>query len=437
MPHRIRTNTLNRRKNVLAAVSLGLALAPCGIAEGASWVGGSGSWSNPNNWSPAVVPSPDTDVFIRHNDALDRLITFDHDYPQPLGAFILDQTGAGTTTFSMTANTFGTNYQNIDKQEVIGLNGRATFLQSGGMNVGDSFNQIRMGEGPGSAGTYNLSGGTLSAAGLIMGNNGAGTFIQSAGVTTVSFVILGSDAGSAGTLNLSGTARFTTGSVHCAQLGSGQINQSGGAFEVGAMQLGVNDGAATYTLSGGTFTAGQFFLGAGGFPGNLSTGVVNQSGGAATVNQMRIGFGPSTPGTWTISGGSLRITGGFTLGEYGHGTFSMGPGANVNFGRQLVLGKESTGAGTFLLSGGTFTASTADIGGLGHGTFVHSGGTHVATQLVLGLGPSSTGVYSLGGGTLITADTYVGGLGVGVFHQTGGAHVMGNALVLGDGLAAG
>src|SRR5687767_15410585 len=189
MPDRVRTRKRVRRNHVLAAVSVGLALAPFRACEAASWVGGSGSWSNPNNWSPAVVPAPDTDVFIRHNDGLNRLITFDHDYPQPLGAFILDQTGAGTTTFSMTANTFGTNYQNIDKQEVIGLNGRATFLQSGGMNVGDSFNQIRMGEGPGSAGTYNLSGGTLSAAGLTMGNNCAGTYSQSAGVTTVSFEI--------------------------------------------------------------------------------------------------------------------------------------------------------------------------------------------------------------------------------------------------------
>src|SRR5687767_4488955 len=240
MPDRVRTRKRVRRNHVLAAVSVGLALAPFRACEAASWVGGSGSWSNPNNWSPAVVPAPDTDVFIRHNDGLNRLITFDHDYPQPLGAFILDQTGAGTTTFSMTANTFGTNYQNIDKQEVIGLHGRATFLQSGGINVGHpTFNQIHMGEGIGSSGTYNLSGGTMSAAGLIMGYSGAGTFIQSAGVASISFVNLGVNDGSAGTMNLSGTASFTGGAVFCAQLGPGHINQSGGTFRVSSLAMGV------------------------------------------------------------------------------------------------------------------------------------------------------------------------------------------------------
>jgi hypothetical protein len=39
-------------------------LASYNIATGVSWVGGTGNWSNPDNWSPALVPGSTTDVTI-------------------------------------------------------------------------------------------------------------------------------------------------------------------------------------------------------------------------------------------------------------------------------------------------------------------------------------------------------------------------------------
>jgi hypothetical protein len=53
------------------------------------------------------------------------------------------------------------------------------------------------------------------------------------------------------------------------------------------------------------------------------------------------------------------------------------------------------------LNGGTFQADTQVIGGRGHGTFHHRGGTNVATDMRLGVEPGSYGEYRLEGGELI------------------------------------
>ena len=67
---------------LMAAVASGATLLCGSDAHAAtpvvSWSAGSGSWSNPDNWSNGAVPIPQTDVEMVHNDSANRLITFDY-----------------------------------------------------------------------------------------------------------------------------------------------------------------------------------------------------------------------------------------------------------------------------------------------------------------------------------------------------------------------
>jgi hypothetical protein len=89
----------------LAAASTPL-LLPNRVLAVTSWVAGDGSWSVAANWSPAAVPPLGDAVVIAHSDAVNRLITFDFDYPSNTGisTLLINQTGTGVSTLSIGAN---------------------------------------------------------------------------------------------------------------------------------------------------------------------------------------------------------------------------------------------------------------------------------------------------------------------------------------------
>jgi hypothetical protein len=274
---------------VAAAVSSVVCLDARAVSTNVSWIAGSGSWSGPGNWSPAGVPVPGSTVNIVHNDSSNRLITFDYSYSDPLARFVVDQTGMGTTTFSMSSGTIGTRYVTSDEQMLIGLAGKGTMLQSGGVNTGlgsnSFFYQVHLGENAGSAGTYNLSGGTLSCAGLLVGVAGAGTFIQSAGLASADFGYIATNNGSFGRFDLSGSGSFVGHNFFAGQGGTCLINQTGGTWQGSQLTMAFNNGVGTFNLSNGTTSIAQFFIGGGG------TGAFNQTGGVASVNNLWLGGG--------------------------------------------------------------------------------------------------------------------------------------------------
>src|SRR4029077_20874525 len=124
----------------------------------------------------------------------------------------VDLTGAGatTTTFSMSMSTNNLTSSN----EWIGYNGRGTFEQSGGTNTiaaGSGF--LDVGVFAGSKGTYNLSGTGSLVVNTIeyIGDVGTGVFNQTGGTNSISgpepHLYLGYNAiGTGGTYNLSGGA---------------------------------------------------------------------------------------------------------------------------------------------------------------------------------------------------------------------------------------
>ncbi len=77
---------------------------------------------------------------------------------------------------------------------------------------------------------------------------------------------------------------------------------------------------------------------------------------------------------------------------------------------------------------------TETVGGAGAGTFIQSGGTNTASTLTLGATAGSTSSYSLSAGTLSTTGTeIIGNSGSGAtFVQSGGTNTVGTFMDIGE-----
>jgi hypothetical protein len=414
-------------------IAAGSTTVVCGDAHAATpvvnWTAGSGSWSKPGNWSSMNVPTPQTDVEIVHNDAANRVITFDYNYTDPLARVVIDQTGTGTTTFVMSSSsgTIGTRYQTLDDQMIVGNLGRATVLQSGGTNTGlgsySFYYQVHLGENPGSAGTYNLSGGTLQCAGLLVGNAGAGTFIQTAGLASVDFGYICTGPGGSGRFDLSGSATFVGRNMYT-QDGTALINMTGGSWLGTSMYIALG-GTATFNLSAGTCTIGQLAI------AGTGTGLFNQTGGVTTINQLSIGLGTVTSGNYNITGGSLTLKDTSSVGVNSTGSLTIGSSGFVS-ANYIAVGSQNFGIGTITMNGGTLSSFEESVGYDGVGSFVHNGGSHTVQRLFIADDTTGAGIYILNGGTLSVGDEFVGSQGLGFFNQTGGQHTVGTALTIAD-----
>ena len=394
--------------------------------------------------------------------------------------------------------------------EFVGLGGAGTFNQNGGTNntgpvvLGFASNA----SGAPSAGTYNLAAGSLTTAAEYIGYGGVGAFNQTNGahVVTTNLTIgntgvLGTAPASAGTLNLSGGTLNVGTYLYAGQDGSATINQTGGTLTVGtwtflgygqAYATGVpHSGFANYTLSGGTFNSpgqsvGYFgtntstltqtggvnnstnFITVGDQPGNtgvynlqngvinanaindawLGNGAFNHTGGTNNVVSLRLGHEASGVGTYTLSAGTLNagdaanpnvygFLNGTVVGYAGSGNFVQTGGAHAitqgSFAG-LLLGYLPGSVGSYRLDNGTLNVKLSNaetyLGYEGTGTFVQNGGTHTATLLTAGYTSAATGSYTLNAGTLtVTQTEYIGLSGRGSFTQTGGAHAAPTLLI--------
>ena len=155
------------------------------------------------------------------------------------GIYFLGYSSGSSGTYSLSGGSLSASFG------FVGYQGLGVFNQSGGIN---SINyNLQMGYSSGSSGTYNLSGGSLSASTLYVGKSGSAIFNQSGGSNVIekkSFVsglYLGYYPGSSGTYNLSGGS-LSAPSEEIGVLvgGLGVFNQSGGANTVTDV-LGLGD----------------------------------------------------------------------------------------------------------------------------------------------------------------------------------------------------
>jgi outer membrane autotransporter protein len=254
----------------------------------------------------------------------------------------------------------------------VGYQGLGVFNQSGGTNSISS--NLQLGFASGSSGTYNLSGGSLYTSTLYVGKNANGIFNQSGGSTTieklnsVSGLYLGFYPGISGTYNLSGgTLSAPAETIGVLVGGVGIFNQSGGTNTVtDVLTLGYRNGSSgTYNLSGGSLLTDFEAIGYQGL------GAFNQSGGSITVtSDLILGDWIAGSGAYALSGGSL-FTNNTVVGNGGSGTFTQTGGSHT-VSHTLTLAAIPGRSGTYNLQGGSLTAGTVNLN-LG-GAFSQTGG---------------------------------------------------------------
>lgn len=289
-------------------------------------------------------------------------------------------------------------------------NGAVT--QSGGSVTFGTGEALWLGGGA-DTGTYNLSGGTFTANGLIrfgVFNSGTGIFNQSGGTAELSSVAgwNGAQAGAynlqGGTLKARGNLLFDNVPGFVAALNitgsAGNVTVDTDSFNIEARNSSTfNNAAATLSKIGnGTLTI------AGGL--NIQNGALTVGNGTLeTSSTITIGSASGTA-TGSISGGTLKtgILGdsNFVLGDNGTGTFTQTGGAvDIGSRANMVLGWGGTG--TYNMNGGTYSsAGTTYVGLFGgsRGTLNLNGGTFNANNLTLAAGSAASGILNIAGGSL-------------------------------------
>ena len=360
---------------------------------------------------------------------------------------------AGSITLS--TQTVGSSFVQSAGTQIFsgGVNvGGGTFTQNGGthtitnaLNFGGAFfnNNLRVG-------TFNLEGGTLSAARVSVG---LGIFNLDGGtLTTGSFNL------SQATVNLNGSTLQAAGSStdffarqNTTTTSNLYVLAGGARVDTQNFDVTVNQplrapltgtgggltklGTGTLTLTAANTYTGNTLVSAG------TLAITGGSVGAANTAATLTVNGPASAGaTANLSGdGTQFFTGTDYVGRDAVGTFTQSGGTHA-VGGTLYLGFSGTNAtagnGTYNLSGGTLSTGATQVGNGGTGTFTQSGGTHVIDAssggtLYLGLN-NGTGTYNLSDGTLQTTSPQVGYTGTGVLNQTGGVHNVTGSLTLGS-----
>ena len=236
---------------------------------------------------------------------------------------------------------------NLSAYELIGYSGTGTFKQTGGTN---SSSYLSLGVNSGSSGMYNLSGaGQLSAVTEFIGYHGTGTFIQTSGTNTISsYLSLGSDSSSSGIYYLNGGKAYSE--IACQGLGTAAFNFGGGTLQASnaftcslPMTLTGEGGDANIDTAGYTITLSGVLSGSGGLD-KLGSGTLMLSGKEAYA------------GNTTVTGGTLIFSGGIT-----------------SSGTSLIDAE----SGTAILKTTNVTKSDLNIFTSSSATFEATDGTHV------------------------------------------------------------
>jgi hypothetical protein len=265
-----------------------------------------------------------------------------------------------------------------------------------------------------STGTYNLSGGTLTA-----GFETINGIMNQSGTTTNTLQS-----------NPDGSAVY----IHCTGVGSGNCTSE--VTEQGTIgTLEVVGSVARYNLISGTLNAPTLVLDSGGTftqTGGVANIVEGQAEDQILTTQLSSGLyvGYRGAGTYDLSAGTLQVGGATSI----NGTTEQFPGYEY-------IGDKAGSTGTFNQSGGTNILGAPDevggtlyVGYSGTGTYNLSGGTlggNYPTYEYIGYNPGSVGTFDQTGGHngVITSgfasniELYVGYTGTGeyILGKTGGS----------------
>ena len=291
----------------------------------------------------------------------------------------------GTGTLNQTAGTI-----NVNREFGVGTRddnkiGTGTYNLSGGSLT--AANNIFIGKEQGASGTMTMTGGTLATSDkLQIGHNQAtGVMTQSGGVVNVhNEVYIGNetDASSVGTYTLSGTASLNVGNE---------------------VLVGRDNCTGTFNLDGGTVTTKKIEGGTGSATVNFNGGVVKAKENQATfitgldvANLQAGGLAIDTDGFDVAIAQVLTGTGGLTKSGAGRLTLN---GSNTYAGATTVT------AGSLFVDGGQANGAVqVDAGGTLGGSGVIGGAATIDGVLSPG---NSPGVLTVGGLVLAGSSTSI------------------------------
>ena len=373
-----------------------------------------GQWSDPAVWSTGSTPGNADNVFQTQAAAGPITLTYDTTaFVNNLAQNVVDSAGGGLLTFLQTANAFSTTteYVGVDGLGAIIVQGGIHTISGAGSNG------LFVGYNAGADGTFTLNGGTLNVTdSAYIGVGGSGTFNHNAGFHNInSYLVLGGDpSGTAttgvGTYNLGGPfggGQLSVNTVYVGLSGSGVFNQSNGFFNPGGITVGCLPGSSgVMNMSGGGAYAGNAVI-----IGRHGSGQLNISGGSQTYASLVLGDNPDGVGATLLSGGALTIIGPELIGNNGVGAVIQtdgvhqaqydlylavhgGSAATMDLSNNAVLQVPQTLNNGFPYGGHEY------IGYNGAASVTQSGGTHIIeASLVLGRQSGGSGTYMLSGGT--------------------------------------
>jgi hypothetical protein len=312
--------------------------------------------------------------------------------------------------------------------------------------VGTIDRTLVLGFNDGSSGTYNKTGGTLSAGAMIVGRDGTGFFnlsssppvsvgtVQPDGTEPFSLIVGGIYNGNApriigeGTVKLSSSTLNVAGGEVIGQTGKGTLDQSssthtvGGYFIVGnwdgsvgeatisssTFKVGGNEhigdtGTGKMTLSSSSHEIGGD-LWVGKFTGSKGDFISSSSSILVKGNAIIGGFGP---GTFTASSSSITVNGDYTLGQNASGTQTISSSSLTVKGNEVI---GQNGPATFTSNSSSNSAKTITVAANAPATYQMSSSSMTATDpaapnAIHINGPYDGNIPSATGGNLLISGT--------------------------------
>jgi fibronectin-binding autotransporter adhesin len=292
-------------------------------------------------------------------------------------------------------------------------------------------NNLEIGSAGGATGTYNLSGGAVTAWD-IRNDSGTAYFNQSGGTATTDggWLRLGINTGASMVYTLSGATSVFNASnrINIGESGGGTFDQYDGLVNVPNENTYIatnGGGTGTYALSGGTINTGDIRVGVGG------SGTFVQTGGVANLRYwLRVGEAQGSTGNYSFSGGTINVSQMARVGECGSGTLSMSGNALMNVAQDFTMGlpidnNTQPGSGVFSIANNAVltVAGTGFFAGSGGGTAAVTVGDNAYIHVIgngrfaIGDTDNDTGFNNGGPGNLTTAGTVT---------QTGGTITLDN-----------
>ncbi|MFA7387682.1 MAG: hypothetical protein WCZ87_08490, partial [Thiohalobacteraceae bacterium] len=344
---------------------------------------------------------------------------------------------------------------------IIGRSGSGQFvLEDGGMLLVQPHQSIVLGEQGGSEGVFEQRDSYVNAnygygdAGIVIGEAGRGIYRQYLGRHDALETVLGRQAGSEGTYELSGSVSDEWGGVREAEYhaqrtivgdaGAGHFIQLDGLHGSDDLILGrSNGGSGEYQLSGGTLYASNLVVGeAGG-----SQGRFDLSGGDMDVMRLVLGDQAGSRGVFNQTDDGDLYTDELIVGRQGSGEFIYDAYQPLfdNPQMRLVIGEQAGSDGLFEQRSGHLSAWGGQpliVGESGRGVYRQLGAAqHARSETIVGHLAGSDGTYEMSGSVdhgfgwvetprYSAQRTVVGDAGAGRFLQQSGENVS-DELVIG------